>query len=90
MQSTVKIIGCLMSMLQITMIGCAECMYDSESGVYNYEPVALTVMVTLTGSLSSTVGGAWPVVVVMGVGLALRGEEVVRGEAARGMGKAGP
>lgn len=50
----------------------------------DYEPVALTVMVTLTGSLSSPGGGAWLV-----VGVALRGE-VVRGEDARGRAKVGP
>ncbi len=52
--------------------------------IYDYEPVALTVMVTLTGSLSSPGGGAWPV-----VGVALRGE-MVRGEDARGKAMVGP
>ena len=55
-----------------------------ESVTCDYEPVALTVMVTLTGSLSSPGGGAWLV-----VGVALRGE-VVRGEDARGRAKVGP
>lgn len=45
-------------------------------------------MVTLTGSLSSPGGGAWLVVGVVGV--ALRGGEVVRGEAARGKAMVGP
>ncbi len=52
--------------------------------IYNYEPVALTVMVTLTGSLSSPEGGAWLV-----VGVALMGD-VVRGEDARGKAMVGP
>lgn len=51
---------------------------------YDYEPVALTVMVTLTGSLSSPGAGAWPV-----VGVALMGE-MVRGEDARGNAMVGP
>lgn len=50
----------------------------------NYEPVALTVMVTLTGSLSSPGGGSWPMVAG-----ALR-VEVVRGEDARGKARVGP
>lgn len=53
--------------------------------IYDYEPVALTVMVTLTGSLSSPGGGAW----LVGVRVALIGEEV-RGEDARGKAMAGP
>ena len=52
--------------------------------MYDYEPVALTVMVTLTGSLLSPGGGAWLV-----AGVALAGE-VVRGEAARGKAMVGP
>lgn len=48
----------------------------------DYEPVALTVMVTLTGSLSSPGAGAWLVVALMG--------EVVRGEDARGKAMVGP
>lgn len=52
--------------------------------MYDYEPVALTVMVTLTGSLSSPEGGAWLV-----VGVAVRGE-MVRGEDARGRAMVGP
>lgn len=53
---------------------------------HHYEPVALTVMVTLTGSLSS-VGGAWSVGVGLGVAL---GGGMVSGEAARGIAIAGP
>lgn len=49
--------------------------------IIDQEPVALTVMVTLTGSLSSPGGGAW----LVGVGV-----EVVRGEAARGKEMAAP
>lgn len=51
---------------------------------YDYDPVALTVMVTLTGSLSSPGGGAWLV-----VGVAVRGEIVI-GEDARGKAMVGP
>lgn len=51
---------------------------------YDYEPVALTVIVTLTGSLSSPGAGAWP-----GVCVALMGE-MVRGEDARGNAMVGP
>lgn len=53
---------------------------------YHYEPVALTVIVTLTGSLSS-VGGAW--IVGVGLGVALGGG-MVSGEAARGIAITGP
>lgn len=50
-----------------------------------YDPAALTVMVTLTGSLSSPgAGWAWPpVLVALGGGM-------VRGEDALGMAMAGP
>lgn len=51
---------------------------------HHYGPVALTVMVTFTRSLSSPGGGAWLV-----VGVALVGE-MVRGEEARGKIKVGP
>lgn len=50
----------------------------------DYEPAALTVIVTLTGSLSSPGVGAW-----LAVGVALRGD-MVRGEAARGKAMVGP
>ena len=56
----------------------------AECPIYHYEPVALMVMVTLTGSSSSPGGGAWLV-----VGVALRGE-MVRGEDARGKAMVGP
>lgn len=50
----------------------------------DYEPVALTVMVTFTGSLSSPGRGDWLV-----VGVALL-DGMVRGEDARGKAMVGP
>lgn len=61
-----------------------QAFFKKNKYIFDYEPVALTVMVTLTGSFSSPGVGTWPV-----VGVALWGE-MVRGEDALGIAMVGP